>query len=476
MRTRRQFLSIIMTVGVFALSSVAVAHANTRWYVKSTATGTGTGLSWTNAFTTVSAAITAASPTRDAQGHSDEIWVAKGNYFPPVVGSTSNGFVINKPLKLYGGFRGDETSLQNRAGFFVSTILDGNINNPNLFTDNAYHVVNISGVTSTSGDPGVLIDGFLIRNGGRATSQPTNTPGAGIIASLSDLDLANCFVRSNLAGGEDGGGLWFTSGSGGLYPTVGYILHIKKCEFKDDHAYQGGGMFIDEAAGEVVNTQFLENGVSPYGAGAFVTRMGTDNQLGFTNCVFWANDATSVPSLGAGLYLGEIGGDSGGRAQVVNCTFSDNTCSSSSSGEAMAISTNSSATIYNSIFYFNNSNNGTIAPIAGPATVGYSDVEGGWSGTGNISGDPKFADHSNGLLTLLLTSTPPSPCLDAADYSRVPADDLDLDGDGNLTEPIPLDLAGQLRLFNQTTITDSGAGSSSCSSCTYLDMGAYELP
>jgi hypothetical protein len=474
MKSRHFAFRLLTLTAVLAFSALCPVRANTIWYVKASNGTSGNGLSWTNAFVTVDEAIAHASTTRDAQGHSDEIWVAQGSYFPST-GST--GFYINKPLALYGGFKGSETSVQGRLGSFVQTILDGNIGT-NPPSTNAAHVVSISGVAGVSGTPGVVIDGFLIQNG---YASGTGVNGAGISSSITDLDLANCFVRTNRFnpfGTHYGGGLYFTSASGGLYPTVGYTLHIKNSEFSGNRATEGGGIYGDDLRGEVVNTKFLENLGLPDGGGAYLTRMGSSNRLDFTNCVFWENVATYTPGLGAGLYLAEIGGDAGGNAQLVNCTFSDNSSSYYPNGMAMTISTNSQATIYNSIFFWNGSDGtGNYLPIAGPATVNYSDVEGGWTGTGsnNKNADPLFAKHQTGMLTLLLSPTP-SPCLDAADYSRLPADDLDVDGDGNLTEIIPLDIGSQTRLVDQTSITDTGVGSSSCSSCTYLDMGAYELP
>ena len=477
MKFRRTVFSLASLAAMLALSAYCPAYANTIWYVRADAQAGGNGLSWGSAFRNLDLALAAGSALRDAQGLSDEIWVAQGLYIPPFVGTHSSGFVINKPFKIYGGFKGTETSSQVRSGF-LKTILDGQAPAPSFAK--ADHVLMIQSVLGTSTSPGVLIDGFLIRNG----SNFDGLGGGGIYSAGSDLDLANCYLRHNIAsgGGFNGGGLYFTSivGTGWpvQYPEVSNILHVKNCEFSDNWGVYGGGLYGDYLRGDIVNTRFLDNTVNVFGGGVYLTRMGSTNQLSFANCIFWENFcSTAHISLGGGMYLDESGGGSStaSNATLVNCTFSNNDINSLADGSALGISTNSLATIHNSILYYNG--NGSFRPITGPATVTYSDVYLGWSGVTNIDVNPEFADHDLGRLNLLLTPTA-SPCLDRADYSKLPADTLDLDGDGNVAEPIPLDADSATRLLDQLSINDLGVGSTSgpyaCPSCTYLDMGALE--
>jgi len=103
-----------------------------------------------------------------------------------------------------------------------------------------------------------------------------------------------------------------------------------------------------------------------------------------------------------------------------------------------------------------------------PAIVTYSDVQGGYPGTGNIDADPMFHDTDGPDDTLgteddNLRLLPDSPCIDAGDNTAVPADTADLDGDGDTSEPIPFDLDGNRRIVDGDR-----------DGISTVDMGAYE--
>ena len=90
--------------------------------------GENDGSSWRNAYTDLQSALAVA-------GASDQIWVAAGTYLPTTGNNLPEdvedprevSFAINNGVKVYGGFAGGETSLEQRDINANQTILSGNI-------------------------------------------------------------------------------------------------------------------------------------------------------------------------------------------------------------------------------------------------------------------------------------------------------------------------------------------------------------
>jgi hypothetical protein len=106
-------------------------------------------------------------------------------------------------------------------------------------------------------------------------------------------------------------------------------------------------------------------------------------------------------------------------------------------------------------------------------TFSYSILSGGLpedatDAGGNLFSDPLFVDADGpdavpGTLDDDLRLQMNSPAIDAGDNTALPADSLDLDSDGDLAEPLPIDLD------NHQRIVDGGSGRA------VVDMGAYEF-
>ena len=133
---------------------------------------------------------------------------------------------------------------------------------------------------------------------------------------------------------------------------------------------------------------------------------------------------------------------------LANVTFYEN---SSDDGGAIYNVAGSSPVITNCIFWGNtatSSGNEIYNESGADPVVTYSNIEGGYTGTGNIDSDPLFADAGAGDLHIGAGS----PCIDAANGSAAPLTDLD----GNPRE-------------DDLTVPNTGTGTPA-----YTDIGAYE--
>lgn len=206
------------------------------------------------------------------------------------------------------------------------------------------------------------------------------------------------------------------------------------------------GMSIISSAPSVTNCTFNGNG----GRGIWIVN---SNPI-ITNCTFSGNTTTDN---GAGISVID------GSPVVANSTFSGNTAGANGGG--MYVS-NGSPTVVNSVFW-NNSDSGVMDESAqihvdtGAPVVIYTNVMGGWTGTGstgNINTDPLFVDP-NGVDGIYGTDDDDlrlqvdSPCIDAG-----------------LSIEISTDLDANTRIVDDPNTIDTGVGYPDV-----VDMGAYEF-
>ena len=285
--------------------------------------------------------------------------------------------------------------------------------------------------------------------------------GGGIYMFGKAPTLENCIFSTNaqLDETQDGGG-------GGIFnydanPT------IIRCNFSWNSAQTGGAIYsyYSSIAAEnpsLVQCNFEENATLASGQGGAIANWNAQPTIinstfsGNTAAIGGAiwNESTSVGGqLVNSLFSGNTATDSGGAIycpqDAVNCTFSHNTAASGA-----AIFDSSGKTFTNCIL-FGNTATTQGNPIQGTTLIiQYSLVEGGYTGTGNISSNPQFTNAETGDYTLL----PNSPARDAGNISDLPKDFLDIDEDSDVEETLPIDLSGNARIFS-----------------TMVDMGAYEF-
>jgi hypothetical protein len=228
----------------------------------------------------------------------------------------------------------------------------------------------------------------------------------------------------------------------------------------------------------VVNSRFIENST---GNGANLQQGGGGGGGGgvassalptiIVNCAFIGNTTghggnSSGGPPNPGGPGGAGAGFAGGSPTIANCTFWENSTGpggtgtpAGTTGPGGAVSA-TAGTLSNSIAWAN-----LPEQIAGVISVTYSDLQGGLAGTGNIALDPLFADAPTGDFRL----SADSPCIDAGSNGDVPPDSLDLDDNGDTSEPTPIDLAEAPRFHDDLGTTDSGAGTP-----PIVDMGSFE--
>ncbi|MBN2019898.1 MAG: right-handed parallel beta-helix repeat-containing protein [Sedimentisphaerales bacterium] len=255
-----------------------------------------------------------------------------------------------------------------------------------------------------------------------------------------------------------GGSTTTTSGGGGMYNNSSSPT-LTNCTFSGNYAgcYSGtgtcvscgGGMYNNSSSPTLTNCTFANNSASGSDIHSSSSGGGMYNNYSnptLTNCTFRGNSLNGEASTSGGGMKNFYS-----NPTLTNCSFNDNRAPhflGNGSGGGI-FNGYSSPTVTNCIFWGNYAPNGpeiynseTSTPI-----VTFSDVQDGYSGTGNIDADPCFVNSSAGDLRLL----PRSPCIDAGDNTAVP-------------EGVETDLDGRDRFAD-----------GDCNTTVIVDMGAYEF-
>jgi hypothetical protein len=158
---------------------------------------------------------------------------------------------------------------------------------------------------------------------------------------------------------------------------------VTDCVFTDNSAMHGGGMYNSSGSPTVTNCTFSGNiAYEPFdyvgdGGGMY----NHNSSPAVTDCTFSGNLALN---RAGGMY------NSSGSPTVTNCTFSGN---SAALGRAWAF--NSFQQQYPANLIMTNcilwdGGNGIWNNDGSTISITYSDVQGGWSGDGNLDADPMF--------------------------------------------------------------------------------------
>ena len=303
----------------------------------------GDGATWATAYGSLSRAI------QDARRDGAEIWVAAGVYVPD--GDTRSAtFELGRDVSVYGGFKGGETSRDQRDYTARETVLSGERGDPTTPEDNCYHVV--------TGANAAILDGLTI-TGGYADGQGRDAKGAGMINYSVDLgerfnegngfspQVSNCLFTGNAA--DEGGAVFnyrnsspvFTNclftrntarNGGAVLDRVGVKGLYQDCEFVGNSAqWRGGAMYFDYGARpELDGCSFEKNETGGFGGAIHsVSRASQLENTGVTlkDCSFRANRAAGD---GGGVHFHDKT-----LAKVTFCRFEAN--AAGRDGGAMAV-------------------------------------------------------------------------------------------------------------------------------------------
>ena len=387
----------------------------------------------------------------DAAGHGDIIEVGPGVY-------EGDG---NRDLV----FRGKAITVRSAAGP-EATIID-------CMDPNNFPIEQHRGFYFHEGEGALsVLRGFTIRRGRIGGSEipedyvqwnqnPLHPVGAGIYCEFSSPTIVNCIVKD--CGTEVGGGIGCIGGTpnisgcviedcnaggfgpltfggwgGGIALVRGCDARITDCVIRNNSCFTdgfGGGLYCRHSSALVNRCDISFNSGPGALAGGGIYCTGGGSWVILDNSILSHN----VAFVGGGLFTergpsapgGSMHGD-GARChvEVVNCTVANNRLSGPQptfpGGGICSVGSNIG--VRNSIVWHNDGDQVFIHDASGMHSVVFSDVEGGYPGTGNIDDDPLFATaavadyHLQSLYgryeprsQTWVTDTVQSPCIDAGD-------------------------------------------------------------
>ncbi len=398
----------------------------------------------------------------DAAVSGDTIKVAVGSY-----GHATTSF---KALSILGGYPGADAASYSAGtgGDFtqrvlnpVATVISGGTDNDGLtFTrnnDDPYHGV-VDNLTVSQSRKGIVCDkatswphpenltisNTIVENNGQAGE---TSSGAGVLVCGLNMRILNTIIRSNhggrgagISGSADGllveasqieNNVCYDDHGAGiyLYPSGPLTLRnnlIVGNRIELGYGWGGGVTIFNPGPTAVLSGNIIRNNYAPsYGAGVFIDEGASatmHNDLVIHN--------QTAEGIGGGVAVDD--GDPGPSHLVMhNCTVAYNNAGFSGDeywlgGNGVFVDNNSTVIITNSIFWGNGDD--FFVHEGSSLSMTWSLSEEGWTGTGNLTSEPLFADVAAGDFHLRSTTgryhaatgnwlidTQHSPAIDAGD-------------------------------------------------------------
>jgi predicted outer membrane repeat protein len=338
------------------------------------------------------------------------------------------------------------------------------------------------------------IEGFTIKNG-MLTSAPDNF-GAGLFLRHSNATVVDCRFENNTA--PEGGAVYVNAGGlilrgcefrnnrapfgrgGALSAILNTGLGIVDCSFVSNTAGEGGaidisGASLPAATARIERCVFLNNFGTNRGGALKCSTL----SLELDQCLIAGNHSQSAAAiLGFSCNL-----------RILQSTIVDNPAANQGGALLLGLINGDTSTcdVRNSVVWGNTPSAEQFRVLSGTLDIDSCSIQNGAAavtanalailvyGAHNQTLPPQFVDPDgadNDPATvgdndyrLALNS----PCIDAGNNAELALDWFDLDGDGILTEPVPLDFDGLTRQVDIPSTPDTGLGVA-----PLVDLGAWE--
>lgn len=317
-------------------------------YVDPSATGSGIGISWADAYTSVTTALAECTDAR-----TNIIYLRGGNYVVPVQLNWTNSRVF-----IRGGYEGTGTPGNQDPSQWPSTITN---------VSNYIRILAISGVTNG-----------LLENVTLAGADVADHGGGLYVVNSSNITVSGCTIEKNTASAAGtytyGGGIYITNS---VIVITNSMIARNEVKSTSNSTYDyGGGIYVKGGQMTLVDSVLFYNKATASGSSSGARGAGVymaDGVHTIKNCLLVQNDATATTPQGDGIHL------AAGSVTIDNCTIAGN------KGEG--VRGTASMTVKDSILWKNRDDVAT-----GAEDLQYSSISDGDSNgvNGCISAAPEF--------------------------------------------------------------------------------------
>ena len=302
-------------------------------YVSENGAGNKDGSSWENALdgnTLLESGYTKLADALLQAQINDCFWIASGTYLPCGDLNPSKHFTLNEGVSVYGGFAGNETTLDERDLENESTVFSGELQRDDDETNNTDGIF-ISNDATTLWKENACMDGITITKGYNASNK-----GAALwIGEGTQVSLNQCQITENREGGiynqgflevrnsvlsnnrrEMEGGIFMNLpdysgsinfGAGVLINMEHGIVSFERCSLESNYS-ESNGVIFSLGVLSANETIFEDNTADRIGT------IFSQGKVKLTNTIFHNNRAEN--RLGVMMVMDSL--------DMVNCTLSDN--------------------------------------------------------------------------------------------------------------------------------------------------------